>query len=245
MRGTRLEMIGHYGTIVSFVKYVTLTFQYERWKRTDQLCSSSNCMHCLTFFCVFLIQVNKGSVAYCIACWTSKQKSRSVSPLFESHWWWHSGMKKASCGSWSSRLSAKELFKAVQVHRHWLPGKINARTALKDSSLEQSLGTETEAHLWQSFCDITHHGGNLRRAGRWKTQVAYSIYLIYSKCSRTCTFEECSTANSKPICDCVYFLFSVAAQSFTKKNHKKLFKWLSRPLFSFYLLSFNSLSFEQ
>lgn len=157
------------------------------------------------FIILIIIQANKATVTYCIACWTSKQRSRSATPLLESHWLWHSGMKTASCDSWSLRLSAKELFKAVQVHRQWLPGKTDARTALKDSSLEQSLGTEIEAHLWQSICDITHHGENLRREGRWKTQVAYSINPTYWKCSRTCTLEECSTVNSKHICDCFYF----------------------------------------
>lgn len=65
------------------------------------------------------------------------------------------------------------------MHRQWLPSKIDAGTALKDSSLEQSLGTAIEAHLWQSICDITHYGGNLRRYGRGKTQVAYSINPPY------------------------------------------------------------------
>lgn len=168
------------------------------------------------FICFKFIQVNKGTVAYCTTRWTSKQKCRIVTPLLESHWLWYSGMKTASCDSWSWRLSAKELFKAAQVHHQWLPGKIDARTALKDSSLEQSLGTEIEADLWQSICDITHHGGNLRRDGRWKTQVAYSINPTYWKCSRSCTLEEHSTVNSQPICDCFYFC-PVLQSSLSKK----------------------------
>lgn len=196
------------GRIVSFVKCVIKFFNMKDEKGLhSSVAVPSFCIVWVpgVFIIIIIIQANKGTVTYCIACWTSKQRSRSVTPLFESHWLWHSGMKTASCDSWSLRLSAKELFKAVQVHCQWLPGKTDARTALKDSSLAQSLGTEIEAHLWQNICDITHHGGNLRREGRWKTQVAYSINPTYWKCSRTCTLEECSTVNSKHICDCFYF----------------------------------------
>lgn len=187
-------------------------------------------MHCLSswffFFLLLFIQLNKGIVAYCIACWTSKQKSRSVTPLFESHWLWHSGMKTASCDSWSLRLSAKELFKAVQVHRQWPPGKIDARTALKDSSLEQSLGTEIEAHLWQSICDITHHGGNLRRDGRWKTQVAYSINPTYWKHSRTCTWRSAQSTVSLYVT--AFISIQCCSPVFLKKKtnkHNTIYKW--------------------
>lgn len=119
----------------------------------------------------------------------------------------------------------KNFFKAAQVHRQWLPGEIDARTALKDSSPEQSLGTEIEAHLWQSICDITHHGGNVRRDGRWKTQVAYSINPTYWKCSRTCTLEEHSTANSQPGRGCSYFC-SALKPSLCKNKHDTVYKWL-------------------
>lgn len=184
-------------------------------------------MHCFEFLFVFIylfVQVDKGTVACCISRWTKKQKSRSVTPLFESLWLWHSGVKTASCDSGSLRLSAKELFKAVQVHHQWLPGKIDARTALKDSSLEQSLGTEIEAHLWQSICDITHHGGNLRKDGRWKTQVAYSINPTYWKCSRTCVLAQ----HSKQWAGMwLLYFYSVLQPSLSKNSkHNPIYKWL-------------------
>lgn len=111
---------------------------------------------------------------------------------------WHSGMNQtASCDGWSWKLSASELFKAVQVHRQLLPRKIDASAALKDCSLVQSLGTEIEAHPWQSNGDMTHHRRIIWREGRWKTQGPYSVNPVYWKFSTSTKLENQNTVNSK------------------------------------------------
>lgn len=104
----------------------------------------------------------------------------------------------ASCEGWSWKLSARKLFKAVQVHCQRLPSKIDARVALKDWSLVQSLGTEIEVHLWQSNDDTTHHRRNIRRDTRWKTQGTHSISPTYWISALSTVVEEQSPLNRKP-----------------------------------------------
>lgn len=82
-----------------------------------------------------------------------QQKKRRLTSLSHSLFMWRSGMNQtASCDAWSWKPSARELFKAVQVHRQLLPSKTDARCALKDHSLAQSLCTGrwrlSHSRLW-------------------------------------------------------------------------------------------------
>lgn len=123
----------------------------------------------------------------------------------------------ASCDGWSWKLSAREVFKAVQVHRQLLPSKIDASAALKDCSLVQSLGTEIEAQPWQSNGDMTHHRRIIWREGRWKTQSPYSISPVYWKCRMRTKLvgSEYSKAENlglfihgTTVCSTVHFVFT-------------------------------------
>lgn len=134
-----------------------------------------------------------GALLFCGEHSTWKQSRRVTSLLM-----WRLGMNQtASCDGWSWKLSARELFKAAQVHRQLLPSKIDARATLKDCSLVQSLGTEIEAHPWQSNGDMTHHRRIIWREGRWKTQGPYSINPVYWKCRMSTKLEDQRTAKQK------------------------------------------------
>lgn len=140
----------------------------------------------------------------CSRCWTLNMEAEQEGDLSLrlslrlSLSMWRSGMNQtASCDGWSWKLSARELFKAVQVHRQLLPSKIDARAALKDCSLVQSLGTEIEAHPWQSNGDTTHHRRIIWREGRWKTQGPYSINPVYWKSRLSTKLEDQSTVKQE------------------------------------------------
>lgn len=80
-----------------------------------------------------------------------------------------------------------------------VPSQIDAGAALKDCSLVQSLGTEIEAHPWQSNGDMTHHRRIIWREGRWKTQGSYSINLVYWKFWMSTNVEkQCTVKQEAP-----------------------------------------------
>lgn len=150
-------------------------------------------------------RVVESAVVLCSEHSTWKQSRRATS-LAVSLLMWRSGMNQtASCDGWSWKLSARELFKAVQVHRQLLPSKIDARAALKDCSLVQSLGTEIEAHPWQSNGDMTHHRRIIWREGRWKTQGPYSINPVYWKFRMSTELEDQSTVKQEAWSWLVFF----------------------------------------
>lgn len=64
---------------------------------------------------------------------------------------------------------SQRTFQAVQVHRQLLPDKIDVNVALRDCSLVQSFGTETEDHPWQHNGDMTHHQEIIQGRDKWKT----------------------------------------------------------------------------